>query len=156
MTAGTYDNIRDAIVVILEGLTGIGKVYGRQRFIVAWDQYLEAFKDTDRAIRGWYVTPAQEGTIRAGFSTFGNTERVYSFIIAGVLGLADSSDTESAFMAMAETVIDAFLGRTKLGTVTGQVEVTAAALLNYSYRQFGSVFCHYGEVGISVSVEVAG
>lgn len=154
--SGTYDNARDAIVTILQGITDIGKGYGYQRFITDWDKYLNLFKDSDGAIRGWYVTPAPNNTIQGSFSTFGHIARAYTFVIPCILSLKDSTETESAFMLMAEKILDAFLGRDTIGTATGQLEVSAASLVNYSYRQFGSVFCHYGEIALTLTVEVEG
>lgn len=152
-----FTDIRAGLLAKLNALSGIGKVHNKQRFNVDWSSYLSNFKDTDGAIRGWYITPASEGTISAEFTVFGKTARAYQFMLVGILGVQDAGDTEGAFLTMAETVLNGLLGINKLGSgTTPQLEVTAASLSNYTYRQFGSVFCHYGEITLTVTTEVTG
>ena len=150
----TLTDLTTAITAQLSGITGIGMVNGRTRYIADWAQFLDQFSVTIggvKQVRGWWVT-LRRPAITQEPSAFGEKTRTYHFVITGILGFQDSTNTESTFLQLVEAVLDAFDDETTLGVAGVIVREFDAQLMTLEERQFGSVLVHYGEITLAIPV----
>lgn len=152
---GVYADITAALKTELDSITNIGKTHDHQRYVADWSNYLSLFRTTvngQSQIRGWMIMPDEANALVGEWGQFGAVKRTYNVLIAGVLGVSDSDNTEAAFMALCELVVDAIDALTTLTGVTGETVggIGPCTLRKCEIRQFGSVLCHYGEILVPV------
>jgi hypothetical protein len=149
-----YDSLRTAIATALDGVPNTGVVHDRERFVVDLSRYLELFKTTIGGvsqIRGWLVL--RESAHPIPEDVFGEVRRRHLFVLYGVLGFQDSTDTYGTMQALCDAVMATFDDATTLG-VAGVVVRTVGpcALRSFKTEQFGSVLCHAAEIELPVDV----
>jgi hypothetical protein len=149
-----YGSLRTAIAAVLDGIVGIGVVHDRERFVVDLARYLELFKTTiggTTQIRGWMVLRESARLVEDG--PFGEVHRRHLFVLFGVQGFADGSDTYGTFQALCDTVMAAFDDEADLGVSGVTVgAVGPASLRSFKAEQFGSVLCHTAEIELPIDV----
>ena len=142
--------LRTAIYNAVNGVSNVGVVYDYQRWADDWGAFLDLFKKTVGGvdqIRGFEVG-------YRGFQPIDPREfqgihlRIHNFVVAGYLGLDDSASTEKTMATLAETVADALEDNAALAALAFHDVETS---LIYETRMFGSVLCHYAEIGVEVS-----
>jgi hypothetical protein len=142
--------ISTALAGIVEGVSGIGKVYTRDRYSNDWTKFLENFKSAAGKITGGMITRKVTAKQQR---TIGEVERAHVFVIRLVYGLQDSGDSEAIFQTLVDAVLDAVDADETLG---GSCETThpdwgpmsgavGLQIDTIEYRQFGTVLCHYAE-----------
>jgi len=153
----TYSDLVAAVEAKLDGVSNIGATHAYARWANDWSAYLGQFKQTIGGtvqIRGWVVTLDDTDPIASEPGGFSQTRRTYNLLIYGVLGVDDSANTEATFLDLCEAVLDA---------LEGEIDFSIAGVIDYSVspprmrrydkaRAFGSVLCHYCEIGLSVQV----
>lgn len=152
MTA--YTSLRTAIATALDGVPNTGIVHDRERFVVDLSRYLELFKTTIGGvsqIRGWLVL--RESAHPLDEAVYGEVRRRHLFVLYGVLGFQDSTDTYGTMQGLCDAVMAAFDNQTTLG-VAGVVVRTVGpcALRSFKAEQFGSVLCHAAEIELPIDV----
>lgn len=153
-----YSDIVAALQVRVQAATDEGTVHAYERWNANWSDYLDQFKSTIGGvdqIRGWVVTMDEQNPIVGGMGSarYGAITRVYNALVFGVMGLKDSSNTETTFLNLVESVLDVLDGRTDLGlAAVVDYSVGPATVRLYQHRMFGSVLCHYCEIAVPVEV----
>lgn len=157
---GVYADIITALKTELDSVANIGKTHNHQRYVADWSGYLDSFTQTvngQNQVRGWMLMPDESNAIVGTWDEQNRINRTYNVLIAGILGVKDSDNTEATFMALCESVVDEI---DALDTLTGVTGVTVGAigpcvLRKVEIRQFGSVLCHYGEILVPVETTKA-
>lgn len=152
MTA--YGSLRTAIAAVLATVPNIGVVNDRERFVVDPSRFLDLFKTTiggQAQIRAWLVL--RESAPVAYSTAFGETHRRHLFVLQGLLGFADASDTYGTLQGLCDSVMAAFDAQATLG-VSGVVVrgVGPCSLRAFGTAQFGSVLCHSCEIELPIDV----
>lgn len=147
-----YASLRPAIVAVLEGITGIGLVNNRERFVVDPAKYLDLFKvqigGVDQ-LRGWMVL--RETATPVIDTAFSEQRRRHGFVLYGILGFSDASDTYGTMQALADAVMAAFDTQTTL-SVSGVIvrSIGPCSLRSFRTEQFGSVLAHACEIDLPI------
>ena len=148
----TYTSLRTAIATVLEGITDIGLVHNRERFVVDPAAYLDMFKTTVGGtvqIRAWLILRERVDTVTD--TAFGEDRDRHLFVLAGFLGFQDSADTYGALQALCDSVRAAFSNQTTLGVSGVMVRaVGPCTLRTFDVGQFGSVLCHRAEIELPI------
>ena len=141
--------IRTAIYNVVNGVSNVGKVYDYQRFNKELDVFFDLFKTTIAGvdqIRGWMIgyngmdEPYELGT--------GAVIRPQKFTVYGVIRLNDELVSEKAAAALAEAICDALDADATLHAYSNDAP---AGIREFAYLPFGSVFCHWIEIGLTVT-----
>lgn len=151
-----YTSLRTAIVAVLDGIEDIGAVHSRERFVVDPSRYLDLFKvsiDGESQIRAWLVL--RESAVPVMDAAFNETRRRHLFVLRGLLGFKDSSDTYGTLQALADEVMAAFDTQTTLST-SGVIvhSVGPCSLRSFENVQYGSTLCHQAEVELPIETMV--
>ena len=156
-----YSDLITAVKVRVDTVSNVGTTHAYQRYNANWSDHLDQFKATIGGvvqIRGWIVT-MDGGQPIVGMMTdsrFGAIRRTYNLVVIGILGLSDSTNTETTFLNLMEEVMNALDGRDDLGVTGAEMYGSGPASLKlYDIRQFGSVLCHYCEISLPVETERA-
>lgn len=154
MTA--YTSLRTAVATALAGITDIGTVHNRERFVVDPSAYLDMFKATIGGtvqIRAWLVL--RESVQPIAETVFGEDRHRHLFVLRGYLGFADASDTYGTLQALCDTVMATFDNQTTLG-VAGVIvrKVGPCALRSFDTGQFGSVLAHTCEIEVPIETMI--
>jgi len=133
-------------------VSGMGKVYGYERWAAPWTTFLSLFKTTGNKINGWTISRVAAPQRQ---ETLGEKERAHILLFRGVYGLDDSANTEATFQTQIESMVTKFneddnenLGGACLtthpdwGPMSGLVGLQVDKVEN---RMFGTVLCHYAE-----------
>jgi hypothetical protein len=147
-----YTDIRSAIVTRLEAVSNIGLVHNRGRFASQWDAFFGFFKSTiggTAQIRGWQVRRESARVLEE--RPFGDVRREHLFILEGIQGLKDGSDTAGTFQALCDTVMATFDDESTMG-VTGVIRTGPCSLRSFEDVQFGSVLVHLAEIEVPVEM----
>lgn len=152
MTA--YTSLRTAIANLLATVTNVGMVNNRERFVVDPAKYLDLFKVTIGGvpqIRGWMIL--RETAVPVSDTVFGEQRRRHGFVLYGVLGFSDSTDTYGTMQALVDTIMALFDDQTTL-SVPGVIvrDVGPCSLRSFRTEQFGSVLCHAAEIEVPIEV----
>lgn len=147
-----YTDLRAAIVTVLDGVSGIGEVHNRERFVVNPSEYLDMFKASIGGvtqIRAWLVLRERADVVPD--TVFGETRRRHLFVLTGLQGFQDSADTYGTLQGLCDSVMAAFDDQTTLG-VSGVVvrAVGPCTLRTFDAVQFGSVLCHRAEIELPI------
>ena len=148
MTAAV-DQIRDAIVAVLDSVPGTGEVHAFERYAATEKGFQQLYLwnaggDT-RQIRGWHVRRVawRESLHSTGRNVVAATWRLSAF-----MALADADESERAFDAMLDTAADAFRADPSLGgavfdTTTGDKGASAGLqLVTAEPVMLAGVLCH--------------
>lgn len=148
----TYTSLRTAIATVLEGITDIGLVHDRERFVVNPSEYLDLFKteiDGTRQIRAWLILRERVDTVTD--TAFGEDRDRHLFVLTGYLGFQDSADTYGTLQGLCDSVRAAFSDQTTLGVSGVMVRaVGPCTLRTFDTGQFGSVLCHRAEIELPI------
>ena len=138
--------IRSEIKNIMEGISGIGKVYDYLRWDESsWEGFFNLFK-TDSSCHGWMITRISTTEDRR-FET-GHNLRTYTFQIRGFYPLKDAKATEKTFQDLIETVCSTFRTNYNLnGTCLDSDPPEVSVVEN---RIYGSILAHYTEILLRV------
>ncbi|OGL68814.1 MAG: hypothetical protein A3J27_12115 [Candidatus Tectomicrobia bacterium RIFCSPLOWO2_12_FULL_69_37] len=168
MAQSQYKQIGEGIAAELEAVADVGRVHLYQRYAADLSKYLDFFRwaapDGRSQIRGWVVTreSAREALGSAassqpgGFVPAGVNRRVHTFLLFGVMGLEDGTQSEVAFQDLVEAVCDRFRDNRALRLLGPEGEPRAATLErlqpprvdSVEVRRFGAVLCHAAEVRV--------
>lgn len=140
--------VRASIKTLIESVSNVGLVYNREPLVNTWDQFLVFFKTTISSvdmIRGWTISceaiPAV-GFVASGGRNTGNQYN-YEYHIRGYQSFNYNTDTENAFLLIAQAVMAAL----NSGIVGGTVfNADLAQLISYTPRLFDGVLCHVAEI----------
>lgn len=147
-----YTSLRTAIATVLEGITDIGVVNDRERFVTNPSAYLDMFKTEIGGvtqIRAWLILRERVDTVTD--TAFGEDRDRHLFVLAGFLGFQDSADTYGTLQGLCDSVRAAFSNQTTL-SVSGVVvrAVGPCTLRTFDVGQFGSVLCHRAEIELPI------
>lgn len=147
-----YQSLRPQIVTVLQGIANIGAVLDRERFVVDPSKYLDLFKVTiggSAQIRGWMVL--RETAVPVTDTAFGEQRRRHGFVLYGVLGFQDTTDTYGTMQALCDAIMAAFDLQTTL-SVSGVIvrAIGPCSLRSFRTEQFGSVLCHAAEIELPI------
>lgn len=152
--------IRAQIKIILEAVTGIGRVYDYLRWATDWTTILSLFKPAGQdKINAWMITRKATGE---RWGTIARLEDVHSFMIIGVYSHDDQSASEKTFQDLIDAIQAKFrdyedLNGTCLTTAPQSGDYSDKAgiqVLTVEIRMFGGVLCHYCELGLGVEEEI--
>jgi hypothetical protein len=136
--------IRAALVAVVQGVDGVGKVHAFERYATAKKAFLDHYADDAGQVRGWYVRRVGGRKVSVAV---GSIDRIDSFDLVGLQGLEDAAASELAFDDLVEAVRDAFDADATLGGVVGSITdpdsgETGAAVIESGPVLFQGVFCH--------------
>ena len=137
-----YSDQVAAIAARLNTVTDIGQVHARTRFSADWSTYLDHMKATvsgASTIRGWMIAPTEVSSSPGAFAA---NDREYQWDVFGIQSFSDSTNTEAAFYALVELVMDALDFRKDLGVGTVIDFSVGPTSARFEHRMFGSVLCH--------------
>jgi hypothetical protein len=146
-----YAAILAAVVEVVQGVSGVGVVHNRQRFLPVWKDFLAAHS-SGGILNGWSVS---RETSPEDPLTNRETDRSHVFVIRSWFGMNDAAASENTFQARLESVCDAFraVANYDLG---GAAEWTLpAAVRLVQLREIGGVLCHYGEITVTAHERIA-
>jgi hypothetical protein len=151
-----FSSTRDAIKTAVESVADIGVVHNRPRYTVDQANYLTLFKTiitgSEQEIRAWWISWEGFEETDADGSRFGAPADLYVFLVHGIMGFADSSDTSTTFDNLTSAVIDAVRAKTDLGQAEVMDYSVTVTLPVLELRQFGSPLCHYCEIRVEATV----
>lgn len=137
-----YAAIRDAIVTILQGVSGVENVYGYERYSADLSG-LRALYNGTGTLHGWNVT--RERT-PATYRTNTQTERRHRFILRGYYALDDAAASEQTFQELVEAIEAVFRDA---DTLAGTAEVAGPLQVERVVPvMFAGVLCHHAELSI--------
>lgn len=148
----TYSTLRNALKSQIETVANVGTVQNRLRYASKWDEYLDQYAATvsgTKQVRGWWLE--RERVEDSYTAAFGRHNRGHTFVVRGILGLRDGSDTDSTFGDLVDDVMAAITGM----RITGAWEVGPTLARVQDIRQFGSVLCHYCEIQTVIEEDLA-
>lgn len=148
----SYSAIRNALVTAVQTVSEVGTVQNRLRYASQWSDFLDHYVttiDSTKQVRGWWIE--RERVEDSYTSAFGKVNRSHTFVIRGILGLKDGSDTDATFGDLVGDVMSAITGL----NITGTWEVGPTLSRVQDVRQFGSVLCHYVEVQTVIEEDLA-
>jgi len=124
-----YEDTRDAIETILNGVVGVGKVYKSPRHVTDWETFVKMHSTQERVVNvGWYSMASASDSITGTLAAVDDTdfihytERTEAWEIEYFYGFKDS-DTEPSdfdFQLLVERIEDAFRFAQDLGDVAYQ------------------------------------
>jgi hypothetical protein len=138
----SYAAIRDAIVTLVQGVSGIDLVYGYERFASDLSA-LRALYATNGTLHGWNVTRASTAAI---WLTNTSTQRRHRFVIRGYYALDDTAASEQTFQGLIEAIEAAVRNDDTLGgtaEIAGPLQVQQVGPV-----MFAGVLCHQAELVI--------
>jgi len=136
-------DIREQIVAVLSGVSGIEIVHRYVRLAFNREKLLELFKDSKGKICGWMITRRVTAATR---KTMPVVERDHTFRLYGIYGVKDGAGSELVFQDMIEDIQDAFDDQYSLGdTVTNSGPIQVKLV---EYREIGGILCHYAELDL--------
>jgi len=145
----SLSTIRTKIKTVLSGVTGIGKVYNRERYASQWADFISLFKTSANKIDGWVMqmrdADEEEGTSRTNY-------RTYAFVLRHFYGFDDANSSQITFEDFNETVCNTFRALPDLDGVVVMSEPPKVTISEL--RMFGSVLCHYCEILLEVQSEI--
>jgi hypothetical protein len=149
-----YSSLRASIISVLEGVTDVGEVHGRERFTADPAKFLDLFKTligSTTQIRAWLILRERADPIED--TAFGEVRRRHLFVLQGLLGFQDSTDTYGTLQTLVDTVMAAFDAQTTL-SASGVIvrSVGPCTLRAFENVQFGSTLCHRCEIELPVDV----
>jgi len=139
-----------AIKTTLEGVTGIGNVYGYERWANNHSKFLDLFRTDADTINGWVISRASTAQ---QVTAYRKRQNAHVFTIKGFYGLKDADASETTFQALLDNIQTAFESDITLnGTVKttcpnwGQMSGAAGLqITSVEARMFGNILCHYAE-----------
>jgi len=144
-------SIRTDIYTVVAAVTNIGLVYDRLRYTDEWSKYMDLFKTTVSGlaqVRGWVINYDGMSQEIAEFNP--NAFRAQRFKVRGYLSLDDSAESEKTAANLAEAVCNALDDAATLHGGT-YYDASQAEIEFFEPRMFGSVLCHYIEIGVTVT-----
>ncbi len=149
----SYSSLRPALVTALNTVTNIGMVQNRERFIVDLSKYLNMFSVTIggvRQVRGWMVL--RETCVPVYDTAFGEQRRRHGFLLYGILGFSDNTDTYGTMQTLCDEVMAVMDNQTTLNSTPGILvrAVGPCSLRSFRSEQFGSVLCHVAEIDVPI------
>lgn len=148
-----YDSLNAAIVGVLEGISGVGTVHNRLRYVSNPSAYLDLFK-SDGTINAWLVTRESVQVIPEGI--FGEARERHVFVLQGFRAFVDSDSSYTTMQALCDTVRATFNNQTTLG-VSGVIVrgIGPCAMRSFETGQFGSVLCHLAQIEVPIDTLTA-
>jgi hypothetical protein len=148
----SYSSIRSALATLLATVTHVGAVHNRERFVVDPSKYLDEFKVTIGGvaqIRGWMIL--RETAVPVYDTAYGEQRRRHGFVLYGVLGFADATDTYGTMQTLCDDVMALVDNQTTLSIPGVLVRaIGPCSLRSFRTEQFGSVLCHAAEIDVPV------
>ncbi len=150
-----YDDIRKALVTLVDGVADAGVVHNRERWSDNWPDFLNQFKvsvnDQD-VVRGWMVTRVRKAQVPGGADRNNAVDYNNEFLIRGIMGFNDEGDTDLEMQDLIDAIILVLNADKNLSGVTDvqDFESGPATLRIMEPRMFGRVMCHYAEIVYSV------
>lgn len=147
-----YTSLRTALATLLGTVTDIGVVHNRERFVVDPSSFLDMFKATISGtpqIRAWLILRESMQPIED--TVFGEARHRHIFVLRGILGFQDSTDTYGKLQGLCDTVVALLNNQTTL-SVSGVVVrgIGPCALRSFEVGQFGSVLAHVAEIEVPI------
>lgn len=139
---------RAAIVAVLEGVAGIGRVHSFERYAKAEGKLREIYTIGGR-LEGWFV---RRTATRVTAPALRIRTVIHRWRIRGYMGLEDAEQSELAFDARLEAIRAAFDASTTLGGVcetTHVDDLAGAQLEDSSPVMFAGVLCHGARFALS-------
>ena len=145
----SLSTVRTKIYDILSGVSGVGKVYNRERYSAQWIAALNTFKTAANKIDGWTMrmqaAAEDPGTSRTN-------RRYYNIVLRHYYGYDDTNSSQITFEDFNETVCNAFRA---LPDLEGVAEIAEPPQIIVSEpRMFIDILCHYAEILIRVELEI--
>lgn len=141
---------RAAVYSAISGVSDIGKVYDRERFVNDWSAFLDLFKvtiDNTPQIRGAMVSYG--GFSQERIATCFDIRR-HQYTIRFFMRLNDSEASEKTAADLVEAIANALDADS---SVHAHGETQPAQVSVFESRLFGSTLCHYGEIVQEVAEE---
>ena len=138
----SYAAIRDALVTLVQGVSGIAVVHGYERFATDLPALRALYGDNGK-LHGWSITRDRTTAL---YRTNTQTERRHRFVIRGYYALDDSAASEQTFQDLIEAIEAAIRNDDTLGgtaEVAGPLQVQQVGPV-----MFAGVLCHTAELVI--------
>lgn len=141
MTA-PLDDVRSGIVRLLEGIGGIGKVHGFERYAVKERDFRALYADAAGHVLGWHVR-----RVRTHETTYGvgGYDTRHHWRVVGLQAVVDDAASELALDDLVEQIRAAGRADDTLGGVVATCitdERAGFELVDSSPVLFGGVLCH--------------
>jgi hypothetical protein len=107
---GAVPEIIDAIVSIIEGVSGIGTVYGQEKRSRSYAEWL-ALMSKSGIVNGWMVSRDKTDPFEDNESTLRN---VHIYKITGYYQIDDPASSEKTFQGVIDLICQAFYGNETL------------------------------------------
>ena len=143
-------NIRGELKTVLEGVTGIGKVYDYLRYTKRQDSFFDLFKTSNSKIHAWQITrPATE---EKSHNQNNSNLRRHNILIFGIYGLSDAAATEKTFQDLIESVCTALrtAGKQPSPLSGTALRMGPPQVNTVDYRRFGKVLSHGCDIKLCV------
>ena len=144
-----WTTIRNSAVTLLQGITGIGNVYGYLRYKPGSADFLNLFKATvgsTNYIRGWVVT-LEDLDVEAAATDSWNVPTTLR--IDGWLSLVDADATEQIFVDLCQQVIMAIANEQQFGSSAvidfGRTRLKGPDLVLFPPGEDGKL-CHHAQI----------
>lgn len=137
----TIAQVRAAIVGVMSGVAGIGRVHGYERYAKREAAFKDLFASGGQ-IRGWVVRRVATAEDSPAVGRYTITHR---WQVRGYMSLDDEAASETAFDDLLEAVRDAFRADETLGGVVASINVGEVAGLQVDDSgpvMFAGVLCH--------------
>ena len=145
-----YRAFRDIISARIGTVGNAGVVHNRIRYAADFDTYLARFKTTidgRQQIRGWELERTQRRVAVTDYDTQGAINWAHTFVVIGVMGFQDGSDTDGDFGDLVDEVMGVLTDLAEApSTFPGAWQVEWPRLRIQRMEQFGSVLCHRAEI----------
>ncbi len=146
----SLQTIRDEIVTIIQGVSGVSNVHDYQRNIWDASAFRKNFVDTDNRVHAWTVTRIK--TLEEIETDDHLHTRTFDFMIRGVLSMVDADATEKIFQDLVEDICSAFRGDRTINNAAA--DSRPPQVLVVDHRWFSKILCHYTEIMLSVDEEI--
>lgn len=151
--------LRDRLKVILEAVSGIGRVYDYMRHPVTDAEVKSLFvTTTSPRLHYWCITLGPDAKFLEERYPASHSRATVTFAIRGYYSLVDADATEKTFINLVEDVLDAL--RTHKGALN--VDVIGGPWLTQGPAQWAGpnhvevagVLCHHAELVVPIRVAV--
>lgn len=152
----TYEEIRQRIVTIIQGVSGAGQVHNRVRYSDNWQSLLNLFEtpsedpDGTPTVGGWMVTRTAIEPVDSD-SHFGAVLHLHHIQLQGILLFSDLNDSDGQFQDLVDRIVSALEDDHDLWQESNVSEGTRRPTVNtIELRMFGRALGHYADLDFVV------
>lgn len=147
-----YSDIASAIATAVGAVSDVGVVHQYPRWATEWPSLLDQLKTTVSGtvqLRGWML--AREGVEAGPGEAYSQVARQHRFVLVGVLGHDDATNTYATMQALAESVCDALDNRRDFSlSAVLDYSIGPCSIRSFETEMFGPALAHVVEIVVPV------